>query len=117
MIMADVNTAIYVSNILLYFSYFLVAIAALGSILFPLIRFISDPIGWQRTAIGIGSALVFFFVSYGLASDVIFTEIAKYGVSAETTRFVGGVLILTYIAILLAIAGIIYSEVIKLIRS
>ena len=104
-------------DIILYLSYLLVVTGGLLAVIMPFVRFVKYPQNWQRITIAVGGIVVLFFVSYGLASDTVFPAVEKYGVSPAASRLVGATLILMYTTMLLLIIGIVYTEIVRLIRS
>lgn len=94
----------------LIISYVLIVLCALAAIVIPLIQSFSDPKSLVKSGIGLGVVLVVFLIGYLLAdgeSDVT-TE--------STARLVGAGIISMYIFILIAIVGIIYTEISKIIK-
>lgn len=103
-------------DISLYAMYVLVIVAAVGALAFALINIVSKPGGLVRAAIGIGALVGLFFISYALTSgDVTAAERAR-GITEGTSRLVGAGLVMFYIAFVLSILALIYSEITKAFR-
>lgn len=103
----------------LWITYILVGIAVIASIGLPLYNALrQDPKSLTVVGIGLVALVVLFFVGYGFASDTIKPGWdTEFGVSAGTSKFIGGVLILTYLLMILSIFGIIFgSTLTKLIK-
>lgn len=103
-------------DISLYVMYGLIVIAALGAIAFALINIVSKPGGLVRAAIGIGALVGLFFISYALSSGEVTAIERARGVTEGTSRLVGAALVMFYIAFVLAILALIYSEITKAFR-
>lgn len=90
--------------------YILVGLCAVTAIIMPLIQSLSDPKGLAKSAAGVGGLVVVFLIAYGLADP------NAEGASESTSKIVGAGLITMYMAVFIAIAGILYTEVSKLIK-
>jgi hypothetical protein len=97
----------------LYLLYALIGIAALAAIAFALINIVSKPGGLVRAGISLGALLVLFFVSYALSSGELTTAERARGITEGTSKIVGAALIMFYIAFILAILSLLYSEIVK----
>jgi len=90
--------------------YVLVGLCAITAIIMPLVQSFSDPKSLGKSAMGVGGLLVIFLIAYGLADP------NAEGASESTSKIVGAGLITMYMAVFIAIAGILYTEVSKLIK-
>jgi len=94
----------------LIISYVLIVLCALAAIVIPLIQSFSDPKSLIKSGLGLGAVLVVFLIGYLLADG-------QSDVTTETTaRLVGAGIISMYIFILIAIVGIVYTEISKIIK-
>lgn len=93
--------------------YALVAVAALGAIVFSLVNIASQPGGLVRAAIGLGALLALFFLSYAIASGELTAAERARGLTEGTVRLVGAALVMFYIAFVGAILALVYSEITK----
>lgn len=91
-------------------SYILIILCALSAIIIPLVQSFGDPQTLVKSGIGIVAVAVIFLISYAVAGSV--TE----GATATTSKMVGGGIITTYILFLVAIVGIVYTEISKVIK-
>ncbi len=102
--------------------YFYVAYAAFGlslvlAIIFPIIQMASNPKGAIRTFIGIGIAVVLWFIAAAFSGNEFSAEeLETMKVTAETSIMVGTGLIYTYFIFGLAILSIIYAGVSNLFK-
>ena len=103
-------------GILLSWTYLLVAIAAIATVVFPIIYLVQNIKEAKNTLIAIGGMLVVFGISYGLASGEVLEKYIKYGVDESTAKFVGMGIYATYILMAGAIGSIIFSAVSKAIK-
>jgi len=100
-------------DIILYFGYGMVIVAAVLAVGFPLWIASQNPKSLVGTGVGLGSILVLFLVAWLLSSSEVYSSYAEFGVDASLSKFIGGMLNLVYILAGLAVVGIVYSEVSK----
>ena len=100
-------------DIILYFGYGMVIVAAVLAVGFPLWIASKNPKSLVGTGVGLGSILVLFLVAWLLSSSEVYSSYAEFGVDASLSKFIGGMLNLVYIVAGLAVVGIVYSEVSK----
>tara|TARA_A100001388_G_scaffold260720_1_gene228956 strand:- start:1272 stop:1610 length:339 start_codon:yes stop_codon:yes gene_type:complete len=100
-------------DIILYFGYGMVIVAAVLAVGFPLWIASKNPRSLVGTGVGLGSILVLFLVAWLLSSSEVYSSYAEFGVDASLSKFIGGMLNLVYILAGLAVVGIVYSEVSK----
>ncbi len=91
-------------------AYVLIVLCALAAILIPLIQSFSDPKTLVKSAIGLGAVVVVFLIGFALADSN--TE----GTTETTSKMVGAGIISMYIFILLALAGILFTEISKIFK-
>ena len=97
----------------LYLGYVIFAIAVIATIVLPLINTIKNPGSLVKSGIGVGVLVAVFVISYVL-SDSEVSAIAKgLGENESSVKLIGAGLIMFYIALFVAIAGLIYSEINK----
>ena len=100
-------------DIILYFGYGMVIVAAVLAVGFPLWIASKNPKSLIGTGVGLGSILVLFLVAWLLSSSEVYSSYSEFGVDATLSKFIGGMLNLVYILAGLAVVGIVYSEVSK----
>ncbi|XOV93669.1 MAG: hypothetical protein ACFHWX_02950 [Bacteroidota bacterium] len=91
-------------------AYVLIVLCALSAILIPLIQSFSDPKSLVKSGIGLGAVLVVFLIGYALAGS------DSEGTTAATSKLVGAGIISMYIFVLIAIVGILFTELSKLFK-
>ena len=100
-------------DIILYFGYGMVIVAAVLAVGFPLWIASKNPKSLLGTGVGLGSILVLFLVAWLLSNNEVYSSYSEFGVDASLSKFIGGMLNLVYILAGLAVVGIVYSEVSK----
>ena len=104
-------------DVILYFGYGMVIVAAFLAIACPLWIASKNPKSLIQTGIGLGSILVLFLVAWLISSNEVYSSYAEFGVDESLSKFIGGMLNLVYILAGLAVFGIIYSEVSKSLKN
>jgi len=91
-------------------AYVLIAVAMLFAIILPLIyAFTQEPKSLLKMAMSVGVLVVIFLICYAFAdNNEIKTNTVEMG--AEGSKYIGGVLIMTYIMIGFAFVGAIVGE-------
>jgi len=98
-----------IQGLLIFWTYLLIAIAAVLAVVFPIIFMIRNPKGTKKTLIGVGALVLVFLIAYLIASDEVLPKFEKYGVDSSLSKQVGMGLIATYLFGFGAIGAIIYS--------
>ena len=104
-------------DIILYFGYGMVIIGAVLAIGFPLWIASKNPKSLVGTGMGLGSILVLFLIAWLLSGSEVYSSYSEFGVDASLSKFIGGMLILVYMLVGLAVSGIIYSEITKSLKN
>ncbi len=98
-------------DIFLYIAYALTLLAAIAAIAFPIINSISEPKTLVKSGIGIGGLLIVFLISWAIAGDSFTAyQASEFGIDASLSKFVGGLIILMYFLVGIAITGILYTS-------
>ncbi|MGM0945913.1 MAG: hypothetical protein ACQEW9_12065 [Bacteroidota bacterium] len=105
-------------DIFLYAGYLLIVVGAFFAIVMPLIKSFDNPKSLLKTAIGIAAIVVLFFIAYSVSSNEVLPkfEADPFNLTPEGSQFVGGMLITTYILFLIALVGIVFTELNKAIK-
>lgn len=108
---------IITDDALIYWGYFLLGLAALFTILFPLAHLVMNPKNSIKIFIALGLMVIIAIIAYSV-SQVGFTELklAKLETTADTAKYVGAGLIFTYILAAIAVLAIIYASISKLFK-
>ena len=100
-----------VINIGLWSSYILVVGCAVLAIVMPLIKAFDDPKVLMKGGMGTGALAVIFLIGWAIADGT-----AQGAASEGVSKVVGGALITFYILTFVAVAGIVYTEISKIIK-
>ncbi len=103
-------------DIALYAAYILTLIAAIASIVLPLIQSLGDPGSLVKVGISIVALLVVFGLGYALSGNEVLPEYVEFGVDAGLSKFIGGSLTMMYLLTFIALIGIVFTEISKVIR-
>lgn len=103
-------------NIALWVAMIMVAIAALAAIVLPLINSLSHPKSLIRSAIGVVALIVLFVITWSIADSSVTNAYIEFGVNETSSKFVGGSLMLMYVLFIIAVIGIVFSEINKAIK-
>ena len=104
-------------DIVLYFGYFMVLVAAVLAIGFPLYIASKNPKSLITSGIGLGSILVLFFIAWLISGNEVNASYAEFGVDSSLSKMIGGLITLVYLLIGIAVSGIIYSEISKTFKN
>lgn len=99
----------------LWLGYLLFIVAIGSAIVLPLLHAIKTPGAFLRSLYGVGALVLIFVVSYAissLSSDVTQAQ-AALGVTESSSTMIGAGLIMFYITLVVAVIGIVYSEISK----
>lgn len=100
------------TSVVLSWAYILLVITALVTIIFPIAYIISNPKSGKTVFVGLAGFAILFVIAYSLASGNIQGDVYEtFNISEATSRFIGGMLNMTYILAILAVLSIIYSGI------
>ena len=103
-------------DIFLYLGYTLVIISAVAAILLPLVNAIGNPQSLLKSGLGVLLIVVLYFIAYAFSGSEVTQEYSKYNVGPEMSKIVGGTLIMGYLLLVLALVGILLTEVNKMFK-
>ena len=103
-------------DIALIGSYILVGVALIAAIILPLINALDDLSSLAMSGVGILILLVIFGIAYAISGDEVTAVYTKYNVDAGLSKFVGGSIIMMYLLTTVALVGIVYTEISKIIK-
>ena len=110
----------------LYASYILIGLAAVAAIVMNLINSLGNPKSLIKSAAGVVLLVVIFFIGYSSApaefgpSTAAAMEAANIDPTSDsassTYKFVGGAMTTTLVLIIIAVVGLIYSSIARIVR-
>ena len=105
-------------DIMLYVGYALVGLAAVLSILLPLIKSLDDPKSLMKTGLAIVGILVLFFICYSISGSEVLPKFegAPFFLTPQMSQLVGGCLITTYVLTVIALGSIVVTELNKAVK-
>lgn len=98
-------------DVALYISYILIGVCLATAVVMPLIKVFGDPKSLKSMLIGLGGLALVILIGFLIAKG---NPVA--GASAGTSKAVGAGLITMYILAIVAILGIVVSEVKTLVK-
>ncbi|GAA0878895.1 hypothetical protein GCM10009119_18630 [Algoriphagus jejuensis] len=105
-------------DIMLYVSYALVGVGAVVSILLPLIKSLDDPKSLVKVGAAIVAIAVLFFICYSISGNEVLPKFEgePFNLTPQMSQIVGGCLYTTYVLIIVALVGIVFTEFNKAIK-
>ncbi|MCH7408830.1 hypothetical protein MM239_05450 [Belliella sp. DSM 111904] len=105
-------------DIFLYVSYLLIIIGTIVAVLMPLIKSLDNPKSLAKTGAGIVILGVIFFIAFSTADSEVAPKYLgdPFNMTPTLTKFVGGTLVTTYILAIVALVGIVFTELNKAIK-
>lgn len=105
-----------VVNIGLIAAYVLIVVGGLGALILPLISAMSHPKSLLYTFIGVLALGIMFVIGWGIAGSEVTAEYLKYDVNESSSKVIGGALTMMYMLILIALVGIVFTEISKIFK-
>lgn len=103
-------------DILLYLGYALVIFAAVAALLLPLVNAIGNPKSLMGSGIGVLFIVVLYFIAYAISGSEVTQEYSKFNVGPDLSKTVGGMLIMAYFLLGIAMTGIVFTELNKIFK-
>lgn len=105
-------------DIFIYVAEILIIIGAVIAIVMPLIKSLDNPGSLLKTAVGVVILAVVFFVAYSVSDGEVLPKYAAdpFNLTPGMSKFVGGSLITVYGLFIIAILGIVLTEVNKAVK-
>lgn len=101
-------------DIMIIVAYALLGLAALAAIILPLINAIGNPRSLITGAIGLVVILIVFGIGYSVAGSEVTATYSKFGIDAGMSKYIGGIISTTYMLLVIAIIGIVFTEISKI---
>ena len=105
-------------DIFLFISEALIIIGAILAVVMPLIKSFGNPSSLVKTGIGVAALVVVFFIAYTMADSDVLPKFAAepFNLTPGLSKFVGGALLTTYALFIIAIVGIVFTELNKALK-
>src|SRR6187399_263514 len=101
----------------IYLAYILFFIAAGSMFVLPVINALKNPKDLVKSGMGLGALVVLFGISFALAGGELTPKWMTLGVTTEfSSRLIGAGLTMFYFVLIIAILGMIYSEINKALK-
>jgi NADH:ubiquinone oxidoreductase subunit 6 (subunit J) len=100
----------------LYISYILIFLCAVAAIVLPLIQSAGDPKSLIKSGLGVVAILIVFGIAYALSGNEVTDQYRQFGVLEGGSKLIGGGLITVYLLFFIALAAIVYTEVMSIIK-
>ncbi len=100
----------------LWVAYILILVAIVSAVVLPIVNSLGDPKSLIKPLIAMAVIGVLYLISWSLAGDSLNAKAVALGVSGGVSRAVGGALITMYILFVVAIVGIVFSEINKALK-
>lgn len=101
-------------DIMIIVAYALLGLAALAAIILPLINAIGNPKTILKGALGVVFILVIFGIGYSVSGAEVTATYSKFGIDAGMSKYIGGIIATTYILLVVAVVGIVFTEISKI---
>ncbi|MCH7399785.1 hypothetical protein MM236_17455 [Belliella sp. DSM 107340] len=105
-------------DIFLYVSYLLIIVGVIVAVLMPLIKSLDNPKSLAKTAAGVVALGVIFLIAFSTSDSEVAPKYLgdPFYMTPTLAKFVGGMLVTTYVLAILALLGIVFTELNKAIR-
>jgi NADH:ubiquinone oxidoreductase subunit 6 (subunit J) len=105
-------------DIFIYVAEILIIVGAVIAIVMPLIKSLDNPGSLLKTGIGVAILAVVFFVAYSISDGEVLPKYAAdpFNLTPGMSKFVGGSLITVYGLFIIAILGIVLTEINKAVK-
>lgn len=105
-------------DIFIYVAEILIVVGAIAAILMPLVKSLDNPGSLLKTGVGVAILVVVFFIAYSISDGDVLPKFAAepFNLTPGMSKFVGGSLITVYGLFIVAVAGIVLTEINKAIK-
>lgn len=100
----------------LYFSYALMLVAVLSAVGLSIMNAMKNPGSFGKSMIGIAGLVVLFFLCYAISDSTVKPTWVVLGITSNTVKLISAGLLTLYLTGLVAVVGLIYSEVNKALK-
>lgn len=100
----------------LYIGYTLLIVAVLAAVALPLIKAVQSPAELLKSLYSVVALLVIFGIAYAISGSGVRPNWTVVGIGEGTSKLIGAGLITFYIVVVIAFAGLIFSEINKALK-
>lgn len=100
----------------LFIGYGLLILTLAAAAILPLVNALRSPKDLGKSLMGLGVLVVLFLVAYGLAGGEVTARYTAVGITEGTSKIIGAGLTMFYIVFVLALVGIVFSEINKALK-
>jgi hypothetical protein len=100
----------------IYAAYLFFGVALVSAIVLPLVNALKSPAGLVKSLAGVGGLVVLFIISYTLSGSEVSAKAKAAGISEGSSQLIGAGLTLFYIVFVIAVLGVVYSEINKALK-
>lgn len=96
----------------------LIILGAIFAIVMPLIKSFDNPSSLVKTVLGVAALAVVFFIAYSISDGDVLPKFAAdpFNLTPGISKFVGGALYTTYALFIIAVIGIVITELNKALK-
>lgn len=105
-------------DIFIYVAEILIVVGAILAVAMPLIKSLGDPGSLVKSGVAVVILAVVFFIAYSISDGDVLPRFAAdpFNLTPEMSKFVGGSLLTTYALFIVAVVGIVLTEINKAIK-
>jgi hypothetical protein len=96
-----------------YLLFFVAVIAAVG---FPVLQIVQNPKALIKSGIGLVSLAILFIIAFALSGSEVTPKYTTMGVGESGSKLIGAGLIMFYCTLIIAVIGMIISEINKALK-
>ncbi|MBK7651397.1 MAG: hypothetical protein IPJ20_12595 [Flammeovirgaceae bacterium] len=100
----------------LYATYLFFAFAIVAAVVLPLVNALKAPAGLVRSLVSVGGLAVVFIIAYAISGSELSKRAAASGITESSSKMIGAGLTLFYIVFVVAVLGVVFSEINKALK-
>jgi hypothetical protein len=94
----------------------MVVVAAVSAVLFSVLNLVTNPKSLVRAGLSGVAIAVLFLIAYSLSGNEVTPEYAQFNIDPDTSKLVGGSLIMAYLLLGVTVLSLFYTEIVKIIK-
>jgi len=95
----------------LYVTYVFLAVVVVAAIVLLLINAFKAFVGFVKFLASVGGLVVIFIIAYSMSGSDLSTKAISAGLTESSSKMIGAGLALFYVVFVVAVAGVIFSEI------